>query len=133
MPQCAIAQSGSASAIRSNCGWASSYQKSWSTATPRVQGAPTDAEQDTGKDTSPSRSPGGGAAGAPGTTAGVAAAAGVAEAEGGAAAAEVAALAGAARVAGAAMGSAVSASRRGVHIFMTVNSISGLPRIRLTI
>src|ERR1700733_2701052 len=127
MPQCAIAQSGSAFAIRSNCGWASSYQKSWSNATPRLKGARTDAEQDTGKDTSPSRSPGGGAAGAPGTTAGVAAAAGVAEAEGGAA------LAGAARVAGAAMGSAVSASRRGVHIFMTVNSISGLPRIRLTI
>src|SRR5579863_5061893 len=77
MPQCAIAQAGSDFAMRSNCGRASSYQKSWSNATPRLKGARTDAEQDTEKDTSPRRSPVG-TAGAAAGVAGLAVAAGVA-------------------------------------------------------
>src|SRR5271155_2584229 len=96
MPQCAIAQAGSAFAIRSNCGRASSYQKSWSSATPRLKGARTDAEQDTENDTSPSLSPGGAAVGATGAAAGDARA------------------------------RAVNARRRGVNVFMGANSILGL-------
>src|SRR5580658_826074 len=107
MPQCAIAQVGSAFAMRSNCGWASSYQKSWSNATPRLKGARTDAEQDTEKDTSPSRSPGGAAVRVAGAT--------------GAAAVGVAGAAGVAGVAGAAMGSAVNARRRAANFLMGVN------------
>ena len=53
MPQCAIAHDGSAARIFSNCGRASSYQKSCSNATPRLKLARTDGEQDTGNDTVP--------------------------------------------------------------------------------
>src|SRR5579863_3099026 len=112
MPQCAMAQAGSAFAIRSNCGRASSYQKSWSKATPRLKGARTDAEQDTEKDTSPSFSPAGAAVGA---------------------GAGVAMPAVAPVAAGLARGRAVSARRRGVNIFMGRQFYPGLPRIRLTI
>src|SRR5580658_1847736 len=101
MPQCAIAQVGSAFAMRSNCGWASSYQKSWSNATPRLKGARTDAEQDTEKDTSPSRSPGGAAVRVAGATG--------------------AAAVGVAGAAGVAMGSAVNARRRAANFLMGVN------------
>src|SRR5258707_2140854 len=112
-----MAHSGSSFAILSNCGCASSYQKSCSNATPRLKGARTDGEQDTEKDTLPKRSTGGAAC--------------------------------------AAIGRAVSATRKGVNIFIgldyrTVKTPSGIgataartgtssaipasfyPRIRLT-
>jgi hypothetical protein len=57
IPQCAIAHDGSAATIFSNCGRASSYQKSWSSATPRLKLARTGGEQDTGNDTAPKCSP----------------------------------------------------------------------------
>jgi hypothetical protein len=52
----------------SNCGRASSYQKSWTNATPRLKLARTDGEHDTGNDTVPKCSPGGGTS-APGPAA----------------------------------------------------------------
>src|SRR5271168_3276809 len=55
-PQCAIAQPGSALAISSNCRRASSYQKSCSNATPRLNGACTALAHETEKLTVPSRS-----------------------------------------------------------------------------
>ena len=57
IPQCAIAHDGSAATIFSNCGRASSYQKSWSNATPRLKLARTAGEHETGNDTVPRRSP----------------------------------------------------------------------------
>jgi hypothetical protein len=57
MPQCAIAQLGSAFAIRSNCGCASAYQKSCSSATPRSNDACSPGEHETENETAPSRSP----------------------------------------------------------------------------
>src|ERR1700722_18800169 len=53
IPQCAMAQEGSAATIFSNCGRASSYQKSWSNATPRLKLVCTDGEQETGNDNVP--------------------------------------------------------------------------------
>src|SRR5579862_101253 len=58
IPQWAMAQLGSVLAMRSNCGPASSYQKSWSRATPRLKEAWTSGEQDIAKDTVPSFSSG---------------------------------------------------------------------------
>src|ERR1700722_3213587 len=58
MPQYAIAQAGSRAAIRVNCRCASSYQKSCSSATPRLKGARTAGAQDTAKLTDPSFSSG---------------------------------------------------------------------------
>src|SRR5271165_5358304 len=55
-PQWAMAQFGSALAISSNWCCASSYQKSCSSATPRLNGACTLAAQETEKETVPSRS-----------------------------------------------------------------------------
>src|SRR6202165_159968 len=52
-----MAQPGSRFTIRSNCGCASSYQKSCSNATPRLKGVRTDGEHETAKDTFPSCSP----------------------------------------------------------------------------
>src|SRR6185312_6883761 len=60
MPQCAIAHPGSALAICSNCGLASSYQKSCSSATPRLIAACSEGAQEVAKDTVPSRSVGAG-------------------------------------------------------------------------
>src|SRR5258708_5616199 len=57
-PQCAMAHLGSVLAISANCRPASSYQKSWSSATPRLNGACTAATQETENDTVPSRSGG---------------------------------------------------------------------------
>src|SRR5579872_6825811 len=53
MPQCAIAQAGSALAICWNCRSASPYQKSCSKATPRTTCGWTAGAQDTGNDTVP--------------------------------------------------------------------------------
>jgi hypothetical protein len=53
IPQCAMAHPGSAAAILSNCGAASSYQKSCSNATPRLNAALACGEQDTANDTVP--------------------------------------------------------------------------------
>src|SRR6185312_16891230 len=64
MPQCAIAQEGSAWSTRSNCGLDSSYQKSWSRAMPRLTLPCTEGAQDTGNDTVPSRSTAAAGAGA---------------------------------------------------------------------
>src|ERR1700721_1763220 len=95
IPQCAMAHWGSSFAIRSNCGCASSYQKSCSKATPRLKGARTDGEQETGKDTFPKRS-----------AAGVAGVADAADAVGAACAAR---------------GRAVNAMRSSVNIFIAWN------------
>src|ERR1700722_8977469 len=58
MPQYAMAQAGSRAAIRVNCRSASSYQKSCSSATPRLKGARIAGAQDTPKVTVPSFSSG---------------------------------------------------------------------------
>ena len=53
-PQCAIEHVGSALTIASNCRFASEYQKSCSSATPRLNGACVDGKQETGNETTPS-------------------------------------------------------------------------------